>query len=215
VIYAAAVSEAVPETLGVEPTQDDGTRLSRTRVWDEAARPRRPGPPAGAAYTRAGRATSRHLIQIHDMLRSELASLRDLIAQVRDGLVSAGEARSQLNEMTMRQNNWTMGAYCQSYCRVVTHHHFAEDAMVFPHLRARESGLGQVLDRLSEEHVVIHEVLDAVDRALVAYIAQPGDLTELQEAVDLLTDTLLSHLAYEESQLLEPLARYGFYDSPF
>lgn len=72
-----------------------------------------------------------------------------------------------------------------------------------------------MLDRLSEEHVVIHEVLDAVDRALVAYIAQPEDLTELQEAVDLLTDTLLSHLAYEESQLLEPLARYGFYDSPF
>jgi hypothetical protein len=201
VIYAAAVSEAARETLGVEPTQDDGTRLSRTRVWDEAARPRRPAPPAGAAYTRAGRATSRHLIQIHDMLR--------------DGLVSAGEARSQLNEMTMRQNNWTMGAYCQSYCRVVTHHHFAEDAMVFPHLRARESGLGQVLDRLSEEHVVIHEVLDAVDRALVAYIAQPADHTQHQEAVDLLTDTLLSHLAYEESQLLEPLARYGFYDSPF
>jgi iron-sulfur cluster repair protein YtfE (RIC family) len=215
VIYAAAVSEAAPETLGVEPTPDDGTRLSSTRVWDEAARPRWATPPAAAAYTRSGRATSRHLIQIHDMLRSELASLRDLIAQVRDGLVSVGEARSQINEMTMRQNNWTMGAYCQSYCRVVTHHHFAEDAMVFPHLRARETDLGPVLDRLSEEHVVIHEVLDSVDRALVAYIAQPEALTELQEAVDLLTDTLLSHLAYEESQLLEPLARYGFYDSPF
>lgn len=203
------------EALGIEPTLDDGTRLSSTRVWDEAARPRRPARPAGAGYTRTGRATSRHLIQIHDMLRSELASLRDLIAQVRDGLLSAGEARSQLNEMTMRQNNWTMGSYCQNYCRVVTYHHFAEDAMVFPHLRSRESGLGPVLDRLREEHGIIHEVLESVDRALVAFIAQPEDLAELQEAVDLLTDTLLSHLAYEESQLLEPLARYGFYDSPF
>ncbi len=203
------------EALGIEPTLDDGTRLSSTRVWDEAARPRRPARPAGAGYTRTGRATSRHLIQIHDMLRSELASLRDLIAQVRDGLLSAGEARSQLNEMTMRRSNWTMGSYCQSYCRVVTHHHFAEDAMVFPHLRSRESGLGPVLDRLREEHGIIHEVLESVDRALVAFIAQPEDLAELQEAVDLLTDTLLSHLAYEESQLLEPLARYGFYDSPF
>ena len=29
--------------------------------------------------------------------------------------------------------------------------------------------------------------------------------------VDLLTDTLLSHLAYEERELLQPLARHGFY----
>jgi Hemerythrin HHE cation binding domain len=203
------------EALGVQPTPDDGTRLSRTRVWDEGARPRRPAPPAGTSYTGSGRATSRHLIQIHDMLRTELGRLRDLVTQVRDGLMSAGQARSQLNEMSLRQNNWAMGAYCQSYCRVVTHHHFAEDAMVFPHLRSSDSGLGPVLDRLSEEHVVIHEVLDSVDRALVAYITRPEDLTELQGAVDLLTDTLLSHLAYEESQLLEPLARYGFYGSPF
>ena len=38
-----------------------------------------------------------------------------------------------------------------------------------------------------------------------------GDSTELQEAADVLTDTLLSHLAYEERELLDPLARYGFY----
>ena len=28
---------------------------------------------------------------------------------------------------------------------------------------------------------------------------------------DVLTDVLLSHLAYEEAQLVEPLARHGFY----
>jgi hypothetical protein len=28
--------------------------------------------------------------------------------------------------------------------------------------------------------------------------------------VDLLTDTLLSHLAYEERELIGPLARHGF-----
>jgi hypothetical protein len=32
----------------------------------------------------------------------------------------------------------------------------------------------------------------------------------LREALDLLTDTLLSHLSYEEHQLVEPLARLGF-----
>ena len=35
-------------------------------------------------------------------------------------------------------------------------------------------------------------------------------LDEIQRALDLLTDTLLSHLAYEERELLHPLARHGF-----
>ena len=42
-------------------------------------------------------------------------------------------------------------------------------------------------------------------------IRDPGDFTELQETVDVLTDTLLSHLSYEEQNIVEPLARYGFY----
>jgi len=37
-----------------------------------------------------------------------------------------------------------------------------------------------------------------------------GDFGEVQEALDLLTDTLLSHLAYEEQQIMEPIARHGF-----
>jgi len=32
---------------------------------------------------------------------------------------------------------------------------------------------------------------------------------ELRAAVDLLSDTLLSHLAWEERELVEPLARLG------
>jgi len=43
-------------------------------------------------------------------------------------------------------------------------------------------------------------------------VANPYDLSGLRRAMDILTDTLLSHLAYEEHELVEPLARYGFYD---
>lgn len=205
--------EPTPEFRGpgVEPTPDDGTRLSERRLWDETARPTRPAPPPGARYTRGGRAASAELVAVHDMLRAELANVRDLIVQVQKGAIDAARARSELNQMTMRQNNWTMGAYCESYCRIVTQHHSLEDAAVFPHLRARDKGLGPVLDRLAEEHRVIHAVLDGVDHALVSYISQPGDTSELADAADLLTDTLLSHLAYEERELIDPLARYGFY----
>lgn len=38
-----------------------------------------------------------------------------------------------------------------------------------------------------------------------------SDFERLQGAVDLLTDVPLSHFSYEEHELVEPLARFGFY----
>jgi iron-sulfur cluster repair protein YtfE (RIC family) len=197
--------------LGLTPTADSGERLSSVRVWDEETRPTAPVPPGGAVYSRRGRVIGGHLIEVHDHLRAELARVRDLVGQVREGAADAASARSAINEMTMRQNDWTLGAYCASYCRFVTGHHMLEDEAVFPHLRASEAGLGPVLDRLADEHKIIHQVLNDVDQALVDHLRNPADFAGLQQAVDILTDTLLSHLAYEEAQLVEPLARHGFY----
>ena len=59
---------------------------------------------------------------------------------------------------------------------------------------------------------MIHDAIEAVDRALVETMQNPGDLDGLQASLDLLTDALLSHLSYEEHELVEPLARHGFYD---
>jgi iron-sulfur cluster repair protein YtfE (RIC family) len=198
--------------LGLTPTPDTGERLSPVRVWDEATRPARAAAPPDAVYTRRGRVIGGHLIEVHDHLRAELARVRDLVRQVREGAADAASARSAINEMTMRQNDWALGAYCASYCRFVTGHHMLEDEAVFPHLRASEAGLGPVLDRLADEHKIIHQVLNDVDQALVDHLRNPADFAGLQQAVDVLTDTLLSHLAYEEAQLVEPLARHGFYD---
>jgi iron-sulfur cluster repair protein YtfE (RIC family) len=200
-----------PGDLGLTPTPDTGERLSAMQVWDETARPARPAPPPGTVYSRLGRYIGGHLIEVHDHLRGELARVRELVSQVREGAIEAGGARSAINEMTLRQNDWALGAYCASYCRFVTGHHMLEDEAVFPHLREREADLGPVIDRLAYEHKLIHQVLTDVDRALVDHLRNPTDLAGLQQAVDLLTDTLLSHLAYEEAQLVEPLARHGFY----
>ena len=144
------------------------------------------------------------------MLRRELDELRDLVRQVRAGIMTAGAARSELNQMALRQNDWTLGAFCSRYCRVVATHHSLEDDSIFPHL-AGDPTVKPVIDRLTEEHHVIHDAIEAVDRALVAHLTHPDDFEPLQQAIDLLTDTLLSHLSYEEHELVEPLARLGFY----
>ncbi|MFU8873962.1 LLM class flavin-dependent oxidoreductase [Micromonospora sp. SL4-19] len=198
-------------TLAVTPTPDPGVRLTDHQLWDESTRPVAPPAPAGHVYTPHAQAVGAHLVDVHDHLRQELTQVRDLLEQVKRGVVSAGAARAVLNQMTMRQNNWTLGAYCAAYCTVVTQHHGLEDNSVFPHLRRSDPGLVPVLDRLEAEHVVIHDVVEAVDRALVDLIRNPGDFTDLQQAVDILTDTLLSHLSYEEREIVEPLARHGFY----
>jgi alkanesulfonate monooxygenase SsuD/methylene tetrahydromethanopterin reductase-like flavin-dependent oxidoreductase (luciferase family)/hemerythrin-like domain-containing protein len=197
-----------PPSLGVAATSHQPS--GRPLPWDESARPSAT-PPADHPYTARGRQVSKHLVDVHDALRGELQQVRDLLDQVRQGALEVGAARSLINTMALRQNNWTLGAYCESYCRIVTQHHTLEDEGIFTHLRRVDGSLVPVIDRLEAEHHVIADVLEQVDRALVALVGDPASLDRVAEAVDLLTDTLLSHLAYEERELLEPLARHGMY----
>jgi hemerythrin-like domain-containing protein len=186
--------------------------MSHDTTWDESSRPTL-AEPDDTAYTPAQEVFSRHLVEIHDHLRSELTRLHGLVEEVRRGVLTAGEARAEVHAMSLRQNNWTLGAYCQSYCAFVNGHHSLEDASVFPHLRRAEPEAAPVLDRLAEEHVVIHDLLDAVDRSLVGLVRQTDGaaLDTVEDALRTLGDRLLSHLAYEERELRGPLARHGFY----
>ena len=86
--------------LGLTPTPDTGERLSPVRLWDEApARPARP--PRLARATPPGAVPSPAISsRSTTTCASELAQVRDLIRQVRDGAVTAAGARSAINDMT-------------------------------------------------------------------------------------------------------------------
>ncbi|HET6741052.1 MAG TPA: LLM class flavin-dependent oxidoreductase [Kribbella sp.] len=207
---AVAVAPApVAGGFGVVPTPPPAVRRSAVQLLDESERPTGPLQDPSRAYTPYQLQSGQHLIDVHDHLRAELDQVRDLVEQVAAGTLGVGAARSHINTMTMRQNNWTLGTYCESYCRLVTTHHSLEDASLFPHLRRADPELVPVVDRLQEEHKIIHEVLEGVDKALVALVDGSGSIDGLRAAVDLLDDTLLSHLSYEERELVEPLARLG------
>jgi alkanesulfonate monooxygenase SsuD/methylene tetrahydromethanopterin reductase-like flavin-dependent oxidoreductase (luciferase family) len=213
-VTATAVSMATARQLqarlGISPTPDDGVRLSAETVWDESSRPLAPAPDPAASYTESDRSYARELVGVHNHLRSELDGLRDMIAQVAAGSLDVATARSEINKLTMRQNQWTVGAYCEGYCRLVGLHHTIESTQLFPGLSRLDGRLAPVTERLHAEHEVIAGLLARVDAALVALVTDPvRGMPELEAAVDLLTDALLSHLSYEEHQLLEPLARFG------
>jgi hemerythrin-like domain-containing protein len=107
----------------------------------------------------------------------------------------------------MRQNYWTLGTFCASYCRLLTTHHTIEDEHMFPMLASAQESLAPVVARLEQEHEVIAGVLTELDAALVAMIEDPDRLDGVRDQVDLLSDVLLSHLRYEEEELVEPIAR--------
>lgn len=161
----------------------------------------------GGHVTAIGRQSQETLLQVHEHLRTELRELQEAAAQVAAGAMDPAAARSLLNRMAMRQNYWTLGAFCAQYCRVVSIHHTIEDYQMFPSLRREDSSLKPVLDQLHWEHEVIAEQIDRVDRALVEMMNDPSNLGEVRRVSDGLGDMLLSHLVYEEDELLGALGR--------
>jgi hypothetical protein len=180
-------------------------------VLHEDTRPSASEPDEGATFSRRGLAVGQHLIDVHDHYRAELEQVRDLLARVAKGITAAGKARGELNRLTIRANDWALGGTCQLQCVSLAEHHGTEDAAIFPHLLRSQDNLRDVLDRLDAEHHAIHDVLEEIDAALIHLVRHPADLGPVTEAIDLLTDTLLSHFAYEERELVGPLARHGFF----
>jgi hypothetical protein len=196
---------------GLVPTAAPATRLSSRSVLDEEGRPSAPEPGEEVTFSRRGLAVGQHLIEVHDHYRAELEQVRDLLSRVAKGITAAGDARGELNRLTIRANDWALGGACQLQCVSLTEHHGMEDAAIFPHLRQRQPSLAEVLDKLDAEHHAIGEVLEGIDAALIHLVQHPADLGPVTEAIDLLSDTLLSHFAYEEREITGPLARHGFY----
>jgi hypothetical protein len=155
------------------------------------------------------RARGRHLAQIHDMYRSHLAQVRAVLDRIAAGALEVGEAREAVHAMGLRATYEQLGAFCGQACHLVEVHHTIEDTSMYPLLRDADADLGAVLDRLGVEHVVVHQVLVALDDELVALVDDPSRLTRVRELFAHLQTLLLDHFAYEEDELCDPLGYYG------
>ena len=180
---------------------DTVDEAARDIGWDESTRPR-VTPPSDAPAQGMGQ----HLVLIHDMFRRELEAICDVRDQVRAGTLDISSLRQQIHELSLREAFEQLGTYCAQYCFHVNAHHSIEDAHLFPALRRATDELAPVLDRLSEEHMTIHQVLIELDRAAVVLAGTGEGFDEVDRLVDVLASGLRSHLSYEESQLVAPLS---------
>ena len=216
-----ATASWVAGRTGVRPTSPPAERFSSESLIDEQSRPATPEPDPEVEFTARGRSAGAHLIAVHDQYRAEMAEVRAALDAVRRGAAELGAvnarasdigaARTALQTMALRANDWALGGYCQAQCLSLTQHHGMEDNGIFPHLRRSQPDLAPMLDRLAAEHLVIHDVLERIDAALVQLAQHPDDNAPISDSVDLLTDTITSHFAYEERELVAPLSRFGFY----
>jgi len=170
-----------------------------------------PGQPASARYSTAGRALAQELVAVHDHLRGELSRLPG-----DDRAGGGGQPRSRHGAVRDRE----------AYDAAETSGPSARTAKATadssePTTRSRTSrcspgcahstsGWPLSLTGCTRSTWRSPGVLERVDTALVALVSSPATgMPGLRSAVDLLTDTLLSHLSYEEGELVEPLGRLG------
>jgi hypothetical protein len=158
-----------------------------------------PEPPAAAAETARGKAMFEELLWVHSAIRRDLETVERLAAEVSDGL--PGEAvEDALAELKTGGPLWRLKVNCLRYCSFVHAHHGAEDALLFPALRATDPSIDPVVDRLEADHARVSNLLDAVEDA-ARQLTETGGGDARRRVADGLRDLhghLLEHLDYEE-----------------
>ena len=178
------------------PTADD------LPGWDEA---RRPVFDPGVRPTPAEQAQGDHLRIIHQMYRGGLEQVAEVIAEVVDGRADVADARAAVHGVGLRATYERLGSFCGQLCRAVEVHHRIEDAHLYPALRGADPMLGPVLNRLHDEHQVIHELLVRIDDTLLATSEGPDWVARISAEFTRMRSLLESHFGYEEDQLCGPL----------
>ncbi|SEG29203.1 Hemerythrin HHE cation binding domain-containing protein [Nonomuraea solani] len=200
--FAQEVAPAVREAVAREhggPAPAPAERPVTLADLDEEGRPSSPKRDP-AALTPEQRRLGRHLVEVHDGYRREMRQVQDAVEQVASELPA-------IDRLTVRQNHWTLGTFCATFCRLLTVHHTVRNETMFPALLERDPALAPVIKKLEQEHEVIAELLTRLDEACLEMLRNPARIDLVRIRADRLADVLSSHFAYEEAELAEPIAR--------
>jgi iron-sulfur cluster repair protein YtfE (RIC family) len=175
---------------------------------DDKTRPL--APPIEGASDRH-RAHGRRLTLFHRYHLQQLGLLRGALEDLEKGMGDANALAEQVGSMAMIENYRRFGSLCGQECQLLTLHHTIEDQEIFPRLRNTSDGLRKVIDRLSAEHVIVHELLVRLQDETRRFAQEPGPaaLASLRQVYEALERVVISHFGYEERELEEALGFYG------
>lgn len=171
----------------------------------------RPAAPQLNDVTPAQRMAGRNLRLFHNHHRQNMQAIRSLMAQIQSGEADAATleaATAPLGELS--ENYRRFGALCGQHCHMIHGHHSIEDAYVFATLSEKAKAFSAVVDRLKQEHEIVHELLLRLLEALNAlyHDANRETFAIAQTLYDALERLLLSHFTYEEDSIGDALGVY-------
>src|SRR6202165_2609375 len=149
--------------------------------------------------TELGRALFEELVWIHSMIRRDLATVRQLAADVAISM-PAHQISAEIKDLKRDSKLWQLKVGCLRYCSFVHSHHNLEDAAFFPSLRAVNPALNPVVDKLEDRHRKVSDLLDAVEEGadILTKIDSDAVRRTIGDALVVLAERLLEHLDYEE-----------------
>ena len=187
-------------------TQGRDTTTAIT-LLDDATRPKAP---KIEGITPEQRQWGQRLALFHEFHLEEINRVRRVMEHVAAGEESIASLREAISSLQMTANYRLFGNLCGRECQMLTLHHMIEDEHVFPALGRGSDGLRAVVARLREEHVVIHQLLLALEERAVKAVEDPGAKTfaELKAAFLALERVVRSHFGYEQEELEEALGHF-------
>jgi iron-sulfur cluster repair protein YtfE (RIC family) len=153
-----------------------------------------------------GEALVEELRWVHNIIRSNLATVEALVLRINEG-APAEEIREEIDELAHNSALWTLRVNCLRYCSLVHHHHKLEDTALFPRLRRVNPALCPVIDRLEADHNVVAEQLEKIEAANARIMKDESARVELANELKVLSEHLLAHLEYEEVNISPTLRR--------
>lgn len=129
------------------------------------------------------RAIGGELVRVHQWLRDELARIHDQL--------DTGEDLVPLQ------------AHCLAFCAAITRHHTSEGTTAFPALAAQLPELAPLLDKLSQDHRLVEDIVLRLRELLDAVTPENRDAVRRQ--IDGLSAILESHFRWEERSLADAL----------
>jgi iron-sulfur cluster repair protein YtfE (RIC family) len=171
----------------------------------------RPKAPKIDGITPAQRRLGKRLALIHNHHPEQMNQVRWVMEQVEAGAESAAALLDAISSMQMAANYRLFGNLCGRECQMLTLHHTIEDESIFPVLQQGSEGLRKVVDRLSQEHSIIHRLLQALEANARKAAREPGRETfaELKAAFLALERFVRSHFGYEQEELEEALGHFA------
>ena len=172
---------------------------------------KRPSMPALANVTVAEQRAGLHLAAIHRMHLRDMQRLAHVLEQVEQGAVSPEVFAQAVSNVELSHNMRVFGTMCGRECQVLTFHHDAEEHMIFPQLEQQNiQALSHVVDRLKQEHLIVHELITRLETAAQALVQNPDEhnFARTKATFAQLHTVVISHFAYEETELREALGRF-------